>query len=184
MADDEKAQRAGGITRRKAIGGGAAIGAGAALGSIPGVAAAKGHKGKRVKHLEADVCVIGAGLAGLTAALDLKKAGHSVVLLEARKRVGGRVVGHELPNGEYSERGATFVGPTQDRILAKLDQFGLKTFPTFDDGDNVYINSGDRSTFSDTGPTGSAPLDPAILPELATVVANLDQMSLKVPVDA
>ena len=185
MADDKQAQRAsGGITRRKAIGGGAAIGAGAALGSIPGVATAKGKKGKGVKHIEADVCVVGAGLAGMTAALDLKRAGHSVVVLEARKRVGGRVVGHELDNGEYSERGGTFVGPTQDRVLAALDHFKLKTFPTFNEGDNVYINDGDRSTFSDTGPTGSAPPDPVILAELATVVANLDSMSTKVPVDA
>ncbi len=105
-------------------------------------------------------------------------------MLEARKRIGGRVHGHELANGEISERGGTFVGPTQDRILAKLDHFGLKTFPTFDDGDNVYINSGDRSTFSDTGVTGSAPPDPIILPELATLVAHLDQMSTSVPVDA
>jgi monoamine oxidase len=120
----------------------------------------------------------------MTAALELKRAGHSVVLLEARKRVGGRVVGHELANGEISERGGTFVGPTQDRILAALKRHGLKTFPTFNEGENVYVNGGERSTFSDTGPTGSAPNDPLILPELATVVAKLDQMSTKVPVDA
>ncbi len=120
----------------------------------------------------------------MTAALELKRAGHSVVVLEARKRYGGRVVGHELSNGEMSERGGTFVGPTQDRIHAALERYKLKTFPTFNEGDNVYVNSGERSTFSDTGPTGSAPPDPVILAELATVVAKLDQMSTKVPVDA
>ena len=78
--------------------------------------------------------VVGAGFAGLTAALAVRRGGHSVAVLEARSRVGGRVAGHRLPSGEFSERGGTFVGPTQDRILAALDRFGIGTFPTYDEG--------------------------------------------------
>jgi len=53
------------------------------------------------------------------------------------------------------------------------------------EGDNVYIApDGDRMTYSDTGPTGTAPADPLILADLAAVVAQLDEMSKEVPVDA
>jgi monoamine oxidase len=170
------------FTRRTAVGAGAAAGAGLVLPS--GSPAAKQGGRRRRKHVDVEVAVVGAGFAGLTAAVELKQAGRSVVVLEARDRVGGRVAGHELENGQMSERGGTFVGPTQDRVLAALKRYGLKTFPTFNDGANVYVNSGDRSTFEDTGPTGSAPPDPLILAELATVVAQLDDMSTSVPVDA
>lgn len=168
------------FTRRAAIGTGAAAGAGAML---PGAAQAAPRRRKR-KRVEADVAIVGAGFAGLAAALDVKRAGHSAVVLEARDRIGGRVHNHELAGGDVSETGGTFVGPTQDRILSALERFGISTFPTFNEGSNVYVNGGERQTFEDTGPTGSAPPDPLILPELATVVAQLNEMSTGVPVDA
>ena len=62
--------------------------------------------------------------------------------------------------------GATFVGPTQDRILALAKELNIRTFDTYDEGQAVYVNQGQRSTYSDTGPTGTAPPDPLILPEL------------------
>lgn len=52
------------------------------------------------------------GFAGSTAARALVRAGRSVIVLEARNRVGGRALNYALPGGEVSERGATFVGPT------------------------------------------------------------------------
>ncbi len=174
------------FSRRAAIGSGAAAGAGLVLPRVARAAAgpdAEERRGRR-KRIDVDVAVVGAGFAGLTAAVAVKKAGRSVAVLEARNRIGGRVAAHELENGEASERGGTFVGPTQDRILAAIKRYGLKTFPTYNVGSNVYVNGGDRSTFEDTGPTGSAPPDPLILPELATVVAALDDMSTSVPVDA
>jgi monoamine oxidase len=131
-----------------------------------------------------DAIVVGAGFAGLTAARDLARAGRSVLVVEARDRVGGRVWNHELPGGDVSERGGTFVGPTQGRLQALADGYGIETFPTFTEGSNVYIADGQRQTYSDTGPTGTAPPDPLILAELAEVVAQLDQMATEVPVDA
>src|SRR5262245_22411638 len=131
-----------------------------------------------------DVVVIGAGFAGLTAARALPKAGKRVVVLEARDRVGGRALNLPLANGAVTERGATFAGPTQDRILALARELGVPTFPTYDSGSNVYLNQGRRSTYPSDGPTGTAPLDPLILPELTATVALLDQLSTEVPVDA
>jgi monoamine oxidase len=171
-------------TRRRFVAGALTTGAAAAL---PGVADAKTKKKARTKRHRtrtADVCVVGAGFAGLTAARELVNAGKSVVVLEARGVVGGRVQNHELGGGEVSERGGTFVGPTQDHVLALAQQLGVDKFDTYDTGQNVYVSGGNRSTFSDTGPTGSAPSDPTILPDLATVVTQLDQMATSVPVDA
>ena len=54
---------------------------------------------------DADVAVVGAGLAGLTAALDLRLAGYEVVVLEARDRVGGRTVNADLGDGKVVEMG-------------------------------------------------------------------------------
>jgi len=123
--------------------------------------------------------------AGLTAALRIHQAGHSVVVVEARNRVGGRALNHPIGGGEISERGATFVGPTQNHILSLAKQLKVNKFPTYDNGDYVYINSmGQRSTYSDTGITGSAPPDPVILPDLIQSIVQLDQMSTQVPVDA
>jgi monoamine oxidase len=170
-------------TRRRFVAGALTTGAAAAL---PGVAEAKTKKTKSRPHRTrtADVCVVGAGFAGLTAARELVNAGKSVVVLEARGVVGGRVQNHELGGGQVSERGGTFVGPTQDHVLALAQQLGVDKFDTYDSGQNVYVSGGNRSTFSDTGPTGSAPSDPTILPDLATVVTQLDQMASTVPVDA
>ena len=175
------------LTRRGLIGAGAAAGAAAALSRVPGAEARRTghHKGKhRRRKRHADVVVVGAGFAGLTAALRLKQAGKSVLVLEARNRVGGRAHNAAIPGGQITERGAAFIGPTQDHIAKLASDFGVGTFPTYDTGDNVYVRDGNRSTYSDTGPTGTAPPDPVILPELTLVVAQLDQMSTEVPVDA
>jgi monoamine oxidase len=176
------------LSRRRLIGAAAATAASGALAKVPGAEAKKPegkHKGnrRRRRNRHADVVVVGAGFAGLTAALKLKQAGKSVLVLEARDRVGGRALNHEIGGGEITERGATFAGPTQDHILGLAKAFGIGTFPTYDTGENVYIRDGNRSTYSDTGPTGTAPIDPVILPELVATVAQLDQMSTEVPVD-
>src|SRR4051812_33297878 len=170
-------------TRRRFVAGALTTGAAAAL---PGAAEAKKHKAKAKRHgtRTADVCVVGAGFAGLTAARELVDAGKSVVVLEARGVVGGRVQNHELGGGKVSERGGTFVGPTQDHVLDLAKQLGVDMFDTYDTGQNVYMADGRHSTYSDTGPTGTAPLDPAILPELALAVQQLDSMANSVPVDA
>src|SRR6201987_3501009 len=84
-----------------------------------------------------DVVVVGAGFAGLTAARRLQQEGRSVLVLEARDRVGGRTVNHAFADGTIVELGGQWVGPTQDRVLALVDELGLATFPSYEEGDHL-----------------------------------------------
>jgi monoamine oxidase len=109
--------------------------------------------------VEVDVVIIGGGLSGLTAARDLIAAGKSVLVLEARDRVGGRVYGLPLGDGTTSEGGAEFIGPTQDRIAALAQSVGVGTFKTYNTGKNVYYRNGKRQTYATDGLLGAVPPD-------------------------
>jgi monoamine oxidase len=130
-----------------------------------------------------DVVVVGAGLSGLIAAREIARAGHSVAVLEARERVGGRMLSRVIA-GEAFDLGAEFIGPTQNHIRALVDELEIATFPAYARGLNVYVAGGRRTTYSDTGPTGQAPPDLAVLTDLLLAVPALDSMSKQVPVDA
>jgi monoamine oxidase len=171
-----------GITRRRLIGGAAAGAAGAAAASLPGAGIAA--TAEAATAASADVVVVGAGLAGLTAARRLVKAGRSVIVLEARNRVGGRVLNEDLGGGDYAELGGMFQGPTQDRIKALADEVGVALSRTYNTGNNVFWANGRRLEYSNTGPLGTAPPDPVVAGDIATAVSQLDQMSLEVPVDS
>jgi len=77
------------------------------------------------------VIVVGAGMAGLVAALELKRAGHEVVVLEARARVGGRIFTLRDPfsDGLYAEAGAMRIPQSHDLTLAYCRRFGLALTP-------------------------------------------------------
>lgn len=101
---------------------------------------------------EADVVVVGAGLAGLVAARRLAAAGATVQVLEARERVGGRTVSRDIGNGEQVEMGGQWVGPTQDRVLALAAELGLELFPTHTDGQNLLESEGEPVRYRGTIP--------------------------------
>jgi monoamine oxidase len=90
-----------------------------------------------------DCVVVGAGLSGLAAARQLTDAGRNVIVVEARDRPGGRVVNVDTLSGNlHFDGGAEFVGPTQNHIQALADEFGVQTFPTYNEGNNLYYRDG------------------------------------------
>jgi monoamine oxidase len=89
------------------------------------------------------VIIAGAGIAGLTAGMLLKEAGHTVTILEARNRLGGRIFTYRgFPAGMYGEVGAMRF-PRQHVLGQHLihERFGLATepFPMSDDDTWIYL---------------------------------------------
>jgi monoamine oxidase len=82
--------------------------------------------------LDADVIVVGAGIARLTAVRDLGERGATVIVLEARDRVGGRTLFQEFPAvGRGVELGGTWFDPTkQHDIRIEAECYGLTFEPT------------------------------------------------------
>lgn len=113
------------------------------------VAMAEGTATASAERSVLDVVIIGAGLAGLTAARDLKRAGcESFVVLEARNRVGGRTYNHDLGNGVVSEAGGQWIGPGQTAIADLARELEVDTFPTFYAGKTTVL-AGDARVAQD-----------------------------------
>lgn len=123
-----------------------------------------------------DVIVIGAGLAGLSAARHLLASGTDVTVLEARDRVGGRTEGGHTADGTPVELGGQWIGPTQNRMYELVDELGLATFPTHNKGQTLVSLGG---TLSRMAPTrGAVPkLNPFVLADLAQGMARFNRIA-------
>lgn len=130
---------------------------------------------------EVDYCVVGAGFAGLTAALRLKQAGHSVALLEARDRVGGRTFTEYLPDGTWIDRGGAWIGPGQDRIYALMDEFGVSEYKQHHDGDAMMIVDGKKHRYGGTIPWTMSPWAVA---NLGVGLLSIEKMAKSLPREA
>ena len=143
------------------------------------------------EQLEADVAIVGAGLAGLVAARRLTAAGLRPLVLEARDRVGGRVLGEEIGDGKVVEVGGQWIGPGQDRIAALAGELGVDTFPTYDVGRHLIEVEGKRASYSGAITDARAGLvrdlsraiSPLALADLEQARARLDRMARQVPLD-
>lgn len=217
---DEEAQGVGGddaarLSRRQLLAGTSAVGAGLAMAGLAPAghgrlvaagASAVSRRAATASSLTADVVVVGAGLAGLTAARLLTAAGVDVLVVEARDRVGGRTKNHDLAAngfpGRVVEVGGQWVGPLpgepaattvpvvqpgvvnpQARILALARQVGVGTFKTYDAGDYVNYDSASPVALTRYPASTRIPTDPGTL-NAGMAIVELDRMAAQVPTDA
>ena len=131
--------------------------------------------------IEVDYCVVGAGFAGLTAALRLKQAGQSVALVEARDRIGGRTFTEVREDGSWIDRGGAWIGPGQDRIYALMDEFGVKSYKQYTDGEAMMVVDGKQYRYKGTIPLTMSPWAAA---NLGAVFVELGEMCKTIPLDA
>ncbi|GAB3627984.1 amine oxidase N [Pandoraea terrae] len=144
-------------------------GASAAVGSI-GLSAGQANAGLSGDVL--DVAIIGAGLSGLTAARDLRHAGcESFVVLEARDRVGGRTLNHDLGGGQISDAGGQWIGPGQTAVADLARELEVDTFPSYYTGKTVILGGDGRTEIDLKGTLGTD----------ETITAKLSKLSRDVP---
>src|SRR5262249_25856503 len=129
---------------------------------------------------EADVIVVGAGLAGLVAARQLTAARRNVLVLEARDRVGGRTANASIGGGKVTEMGGQWVGPTQDRLVSLAPELGIETFPTYYEGRNLLDLGGKVRRYKGTIPR----LAPHVLFDIGRARRKLRKAAGRVPAEA
>jgi len=124
-----------------------------------------------------DVVVVGAGFAGLSAARDLVRLGHDVVVLEGRDRVGGRSSTTTIA-GTPVDLGGTFVGPTQDAVIALAKELGCESVRTYSHGKNLIRWRGKVRAYRSTIPK----LSLIELFDVSRIQWRFDRVSRRVPV--
>lgn len=122
---------------------------------------------------DVDVVVVGAGVTGLTVANRLHAAGKSVLVLEARDRVGGRLLTEDV-EGVRLEVGGQWVSPDQTALLALIDELGLEMYSRYRAGESVYIGAdGVRRTFAGE----QFPVSASTEAEMARLTKELDRLA-------
>ena len=128
------------FSRRQVLGGGSALLIGAGLNN-------RAQAARRAHHRRYDVCVVGAGFSGLTAALRLKQAGASVIVLEARNRIGGRSLTAPIKGGGWIDYGGQWVGPDQNAFYGLIKEVGGETYKSYDTGKTIERSTLDPKEF-------------------------------------
>jgi monoamine oxidase len=165
------------FSRRVLLGGVPAAGLGALTAHLGLPAEAATRQGRLPGRV--DAVVVGAGISGLVAARRLARRGASVLVVEARERVGGRVLNHHLRSGGVIEAGGAFVGPTQGHIIRLARELDVAMFPEYDTGRSVYVSP----TLGRIEYDGTVPPDPEIA-EAAVLLQRINDFAAEVPVDA
>lgn len=128
---------------------------------------------------ETDVCVVGAGFAGLTAARQLVAAGWEVVVLEARDRVGGRTWTQDV-DGVPIDRGGAWLSPLHERGLGLAGDLGVSTYKTWVAGSHLLVGEGRVRKYKGLIPK----ISPAAVLTIGLAQERLNWMSRRVPLDA
>lgn len=129
--------------------------------------------------LSTDVIIIGAGFAGLAAAKALKDAGVDFLILEARDRIGGRVHTYEIEKGMPLDLGGQWIGPTQDNMYQLVKEFGLNTFPTYNQGKNILYLNKKVKTYKGLIPK----INPLALINLELIIRDLNKKAARINLD-
>jgi monoamine oxidase len=129
---------------------------------------------------DTDVLIVGAGLAGLTAARALRADGLTSLVLEARDRVGGRTHGGIFADGTGIDLGGEWVGPGQHRMASLLEEFSLETFHTYDNGANLFEFGDTLTEFTGINPG----LSDAVFDDVSAAQQALAALAVEVPCDA
>lgn len=123
-----------------------------------------------------DVIIIGGGYAGIIAARQLHEAGKNFILLESRNRLGGRIYTKELGDGNYVDLGGQWIGPTQEKMYALLKEYGIDTFPTYDEGQSLLKLNGKLKSYKGVIP----PLPLYALLSLDRAIKKINRLSKKI----
>ncbi|MEM8609555.1 MAG: flavin monoamine oxidase family protein [Myxococcota bacterium] len=125
-----------------------------------------------------DVVVVGGGLSGLSAARRLRESGLSVVVLEARDRLGGRTCTVEVA-GQKVDVGGQWIGPGQDRVLALIEELGVSIYPQHHQGSSTVELDGEISRYRGFLPKVGA----KALLDLGRAIFKLERGAKRVPTD-
>jgi len=129
---------------------------------------------------ETDVVIVGAGLSGLAAARDLMARGIDVLVLEARDRVGGRLLTIDIPGGGFVDHGGQWISEGQDNLIDLAAELGVEMFPTWGaEGAKVEYYEGERTVYQGLFPPGQS----EYAREVTETVARLQRMADDLPLD-